>query len=179
MKVSDILTKKAERCRQPRVAEDEDGVIRVRRGKDEGDVPWLVFDEEWKRANSFGECVFSIGMSKSGKSWCLRVSPSEGMGTRHKHNGCSIFYRKYRFVSGPTIYWWEGYDDSPNGHPIYVRRLRGKTYDEAYGHAEKLIRSWGLPPIVFELNSKNYKENYTSVEAKEFDEAVERWYDAL
>jgi hypothetical protein len=180
MKVSDILTKRAERCRLPRVAEDEGGVIRVRRGKGDGDVPWLVFDEEWKRANSFGECVFVITRSISGESWCLRVSPSEKMGSRHKHVGRSILYRKFQFgENGPIISWWEGYDDSPDGHPIYVKRLRGITYDEAYGHAEKLIRSWGMPPIIFEMNSKNFKKNFTSVDAREFDEAVERWYDAL
>lgn len=177
----DILDKKAERCRLNRVeSEDFEGVIFKRRPAGEGDVPWLVFDEEVDKAHELGEVVFVLQLSNSGKSWCLRVSPPEGVGRlfKIKDGEYTWLFREIKLGSGPTIL----FDASMSTEPyeaIYVRRLRGNSFEEAHAHAVDVIKSWGLPPIIFELESENFVKNYTSIEAREMGQAFDRWFDTL
>jgi hypothetical protein len=181
LKLINMLEKRSERCRLNRVEnEDFEGVIFKRRPAGDGDVPWLVFDEEVEKAHELGEVVFVPQLSNSGKSWCLRCSPPEGRGriVKIKDVEYTWRFREVKLGSGPTILFDEGLSAEPC-EAIYVRRLRGKTFEEAHANAVELIKSWGLPPIVFELESENFVKNYTSVEAREMGQAFDRWFEAI
>ena len=194
MNVVDFLEARALRYRFKKVEElafEEEPhrhkAIYTRLPVGKGDVPFLIFSEEVEKAHDAKEIVFMVCQSNSGKSFTLRVCPPKGIGGKIvSKSPCGEYdweFAEIRLGTGPIVYreWRESqnYHHETDNGPIYVKRLKGKSWEEAYQTAKELIKSWRLPPIIFEEESKRHKRSFSSPEAKAHYEAFDKWFDSL